>query len=281
MRKFYDRLADTLRRPPLYKRSSAPFWEDGHISAQMLKAHLDPASDGASRNADFIDRSARWISTLLPSQTHVNLLDLGCGPGLYAERFARCGYGVTGVDISERSINHAVRSAQEKGLPVRYFCRNYLSSEFEKQAFDFAAMIYCDYGALTPRERQIVLKNVFAALKNGGKFLLDVFSPFFWEKFTESRTWEVCPHGGFWNEREHVLWQGRYRYAPRVTLERAVVLTADALCEYNIWNTCFSRDDLTEEVRRAGFSVCGAWSDVAGTPYADDSPTIAVLLEKE
>ena len=64
MMKFYDTLTEALQRPPLYKRSSAPFWEDEHISAQMLKAHLDPESDGASRNADFIDRSAQWIDSL-------------------------------------------------------------------------------------------------------------------------------------------------------------------------------------------------------------------------
>ena len=277
--KFCDTLTEALQRPPLYKRSSAPFWEDEHISAQMLKAHLDPESDGASRNADFIDRSAQRIDSLFYGKG-AELLDLGCGPGLYAERFFRCGYRVTGMDISGRSIDHAKRSAAEQKLSVRYICQNYLTAEFEKQAFGFAVMIYCDYGALTPQERQIVLKKVFSCLKNGGKFLLDVFSPTFFAGFVEGQTWEVCPHGGFWNGSPHVLLQSRYRYPSRVTLERSIVLTETKHYEYNIWNTCFSREELIDEVRGAGFSVCGTRGDVAGTPYADDSPTMALLLEK-
>lgn len=279
MMKFCDTLTEALQRPPLYKRSSAPFWEDEHISAQMLKAHLDPESDGASRNADFIDRSAQWIDSLFYGKG-AELLDLGCGPGLYAERFFRCGYRVTGMDISGRSIDHAKRSAAEQKLSVRYLCQNYLTAEFENQAFGFAVMIYCDYGALTPQERQIVLKKVFSCLKNGGKFLLDVFSPTFFAGFVEGQTWKVCPHDGFWNGSPHVLLQSRYRYPSRVTLERSIVLTETKHYEYNIWNTCFSREELIDEVRGAGFSVCGTWSDVAGTPYADDSPTMALLLEK-
>ena len=281
MMKIYDELAQVLPRPPLYKRSSVPFWDDDHISVQMLKAHLNPVSDDASRNEAFIDRSVQWINGLAPPHKNANLLDLGCGPGLYAERFSRCGYRVTGMDISKRSIAYAVHSAKEHRLPIRYICQNYLTAELGKQSFDFAGMIYCDYGALTPQERQIILKKVFCSLKTGGKFLLDVFSPVYWRDFTENQTWEVCPNGGFWNAGEHVLWCGRYRYSPRVTLERAIVLTAKALYEYNIWNTCFSQEELIEEVCSAGFSVHSAWSDVAGAPYAGDSPTIALLVEKK
>ena len=278
--KFYNELMQMLQRPPLYKRSSAPFWDDDHISAQMLKAHLDPLSDNASRNAAFIDRSVQWIKGLIPPQKKVNLLDLGCGPGLYAEHFSDCGYHVTGIDISGRSIDYAVRSANERGLSVRYFRQNYLTAALEEQAFDMVVMIYCDYGALTPQERQIILKNIFSCLKKGGRFLLDVFSTVFWEKFTENQTWEIYPCGGFWNNQEHISWCGRYRYPQRVTLERTIVLTKQEFCEYNIWNSCFSREELIDEVSRAGFSVCGTWSEVAGTVYSVASPTITLLAEK-
>lgn len=43
------------------------------------------------------------------------------------------------------------------------------------QVFDFATMIYCDYGALSEADRQTIMKKVFNHLKSGGKFLLDVF----------------------------------------------------------------------------------------------------------
>ena len=38
------------------------FWNDEYISEQMLKAHLDPEFDGASRKLDFIEKSVAWIT---------------------------------------------------------------------------------------------------------------------------------------------------------------------------------------------------------------------------
>ncbi len=50
------------------------------------------------------------------------LFDIGCGPGIYAEKFARQGYYVTGIDFSKRSIDYAKNSALKQGLDISY-CR--------------------------------------------------------------------------------------------------------------------------------------------------------------
>ena len=88
-------LHDLMKPPALYERTDAAFWDDEHISRGMLAAHLDPEFEGASRSFAFMDRSVDWICATAPPATHPRLLDLGCGPGLYAERFARAGYAVT------------------------------------------------------------------------------------------------------------------------------------------------------------------------------------------
>ena len=51
----YQELRKAIERPPLYKKMAEAFWDDAYISKQMLKAHLDPDFEGASRKADFID----------------------------------------------------------------------------------------------------------------------------------------------------------------------------------------------------------------------------------
>lgn len=70
------------------EKTKVAFWDGPHISKQMLKAHLALDYEGASRKQSFIDRSAAWISALVPSMNYPLLLDIGCGPGLYAERFS-------------------------------------------------------------------------------------------------------------------------------------------------------------------------------------------------
>lgn len=151
-------LHDLMKPPALYERTDAAFWDDEHISRGMLAAHLDPEFEGASRSFAFMDRSVDWICATAPPATHPRLLDLGCGPGLYAERFARAGYAVTGVDLSPRSLDHARRSANEQGLAIDYRCRNYLELDLDG-SFDIAVMIYCDYGALSSDERRVAFAS--------------------------------------------------------------------------------------------------------------------------
>lgn len=120
-------LTPLFKKPPLYTKTEIPFWDDEHISLQMLNAHLNPNYDGASRKLEFIEKSVDWISKILPSEHYPSVLDIGCGPGLYTERYAKKGYRVVGVDFSHRSINYAQMSAKRKGLPIDYFYQDYLN----------------------------------------------------------------------------------------------------------------------------------------------------------
>lgn len=268
-----------LRKPPPYAKSDGGFWDDAHISEQLLRAHLDTENEGASRPLPFIERSAAWIREIVPPEQFPLLLDIGCGPGLYAQRFARDGYRVTGMDFSRRSIAYARQSALRQGLQIRYLRQNYLEMTMGAE-FDFATMIYCDYGALSAKERIVLLQRVFRCLKPGGKFLFDVFSEAAYASFREEQTWESCPEGGFWREDAYVALSGHYRYPDRITLEQTTVITEEEIVTYRMWNTCFSREALAEEVQAGGFRVSEVFSDVAGKEFSRESQTMAFLLEK-
>jgi 2-polyprenyl-3-methyl-5-hydroxy-6-metoxy-1,4-benzoquinol methylase len=115
-------------RPPLFEPGEALFWNDPHISKQMLAAHLDPEFEGASRPPPVIERTVDWLTTKLGLQPGDRLLDLGCGPGLYCTRFAERGVQVTGVDYSRRSIDYAVAQAQVRDLPIKYLHQDYITN---------------------------------------------------------------------------------------------------------------------------------------------------------
>ena len=116
----YSKFINYLKeKPSLYAPSSAPFWDDEHISEYMLKAHLDPEIDAATRLHDFIEQSAKWIAQYCKARPGMKLLDLGCGPGLYAERFCKEGFRVTGLDYSRRSIEQARQAMDDAD---RMFC---------------------------------------------------------------------------------------------------------------------------------------------------------------
>ena len=275
---YYD-ILQALEKPPLYTKTKGEFWNDSYISQQMLKAHLDPEFEGASRKLEFIESSASRIKELVPPAEFSSLLDVGCGPGLYTERFSRQGYRVTGIDFSRRSIEYARRSAAGQGLDIAYFCQDYLEMSF-REPFDFATMIYCDYGALSDVDRKGLMNRIYRQLKPGGKFLFDVFSVVTYDSFQEAQTWEVCPQGGFWREEGYVALCGQYRYPNLVTLKQTTVLSDRGMMTYQLWDTCFTRESLRKEAEESGFKVCGIFGDIAGMPYREDSPTLAVLLEK-
>jgi len=55
------------------------------------------SSFAISRKYSSIKSTAKWILSKTSKQ-QMNVLDLGCGPGLYSELFANEGHIVTGVD---------------------------------------------------------------------------------------------------------------------------------------------------------------------------------------
>jgi len=114
------RLLAYCQRPILYEKSPSIFWSDKHISKNLLDAHLNPNSEAASRNPQFISKSAAWISSIAPYTLYPKLLDLGCGPGIYAEQFHNRGYSVTGIDLSERSILYAKKRANFNNHNIDY-----------------------------------------------------------------------------------------------------------------------------------------------------------------
>lgn len=272
---FDEMLAAFADKPVSYARMAHPFWDDDHISKNMLAAHLNPELDAASRTHAFIARSAEWIATLSGGA----LLDLGCGPGIYAEQFALCGLAVTGVDMSRRSIAHAKASAAEKGLNIRYVCKSYLEIEC-RDAFDAAVLIYCDYGVLPPEDRALVLRRAYEALRPGGIFLVDAWTSAQYADFAEGWTVQESPDGGFWSPDAYIEFKRQAAYPDGVFLENYHILTKDALRTYHLWNRAYTGDALTEELVAAGFSRPDFFGDVAGKPVAAGDRTLCAVARK-
>jgi ubiquinone/menaquinone biosynthesis C-methylase UbiE len=162
-------------RPALYEKGSAVMWTDPYISMQLLEVHLNPDVDLASRRLTTIKRTADWILKKIPRQK-MNILDLGCGPGLYAEIFASKGHRVTGVDFSENSIRYAKEQANKKALDITYLRQNYLDLDLAPDQFDMVLLIYTDFGPLLPEERIPLLRHIKRVLKSGVCFILDVLN---------------------------------------------------------------------------------------------------------
>ncbi len=266
---YEDLLTLLSRRPEPYEPGEPKFWNDEHISKGMLATHLDPEDDLATRKIEFVERSADWIAGLADAK-RPRLLDLGCGPGIYAEMFAQRGFEVKGIDFSWRSLAYARESALGKGLDIEYVCGNYLDTDFGGP-FDIVTLIYFDFGVLSGEDRAKLLLKIRGALAPGGLLIFDVLTPAHYIGKAENKNWSFH-EGGFWSEKPHACLHSFYRYDNcRTYCERYVIVEADRLRRFNIWNHAFTEEELRQDLKSAGFGDVRFYKDVSGSAYNEAS----------
>lgn len=280
MREILSQLIQLQQKPAPFTPGEALFWDDPHISLQMLEAHLNPEIDAASRRPETIERSVQWLIKSLPLHTGDPIVDLGCGPGLYAARFARAGLPVTAIDYSRRSIDYARNDAWENGLNIQYRCQNYLEWE-EENLYRAAFLIYGDFCTIGPEQRSRLLKNIQRALQTGGKFVLDVSTGKHRVKHGNKCTWRAL-ETGFWKPGPHVVLEDGFDYPEQaIWLDQYTVIEADGkVSVYRNWFQDYTPESITAELTCGGFEVESLWGDLTGTPYTPDSEWIGMIACK-
>lgn len=259
-------------RPAVFQKGTAVMWTDPYISSQLLKHHIDPDTDIASRSDAKITLLVDWMLARRPlSQMHI--LDLGCGPGLYAEKLASHGHTVTGVDFSERSIAYAERITKERGSHISYVCDDYLNITYE-HTFDMAIMIYLDFCVLTPEEQTTLLRAVSRALRPGGVFIFDVVNGKHIDEKILRPSWEVSQKG-FWRDGPYIALNNGYHYPEhKAFVNQHIIIDQDEHVDtYLFWTSYFSYEDLAPRLRSAGFTQIDAYDDVlpAGDTWNGDN----------
>lgn len=267
-------------KPELYKQSKN-IWEDSHISKGMLEAHLDTEFEGATRKLEIVEKSIDWISSIAPSETYHKLLDLGCGPGIYCERFKKQGYEVVGIDISKRSIDYAKDSAIKQNLNIHYIHGDYTNHEFDEK-MNLVTMIYCDFGVLAPEVRVNLLKKVLHVLDEGGVFIFDVFTK---EQYTNKPEFKKRSfnESGFWCEKEHLLLHVFYRYEKESTFLNEYIIVQEEnknIESYMVWEHVFTEEEIRNDLLKAGFSSCTFYNELCGELYTGKGNTMAIVARK-
>lgn len=273
-------LADLQQKPAPFTPGVPRFWDDPHISKHLLAAHLDPETDLASRKPETIDAAVGWLMQVLRLQTGAHVLDLGCGPGLYAHRLAQLGLRVTGVDYSRRSIDYARWAAKELDLDIDYRCLDYLTLD-EACLYDAALLIYGEYCAFSPDQRRRLLARVHKALKPGGAFVFDVSTPNLPGHQEEHTEW-AAQETGFWRAGSHLVLAQGFEYPEEmIYLDQYLVIESDGtLSIYRNWFQDFNREGIVAEVEASGLAVQSIWGDLTGKPYSPGGEWIAVVAEK-
>ena len=280
MNQIISQLIDLQKKPEPFTPGEPLFWNDPHISKQMLKAHLDPNTEAASRKPETIDCYVNWMIKTLGLKTGASLLDLGCGPGLYASRFARAGFHVTGVDYSRNSIEYAIQNAKENNLDIMYRYQNYLELD-DENLYEAVFLIYGDFCPLSPEQRPTLLKNIHRALKPNGYFVLDVTTREHRRRYGNKNGWYAA-ETGFWKPGPHLVLEEGFDYPEQsIWLDQYTTIEADGkVSVYRNWFQDYTPETISAELEQGGFSVESVWGDLKGGPYAPASEWIGLVTCK-
>ena len=273
-------LLDAAKKPDLFSTGEELFWDDPHISQQMLEAHLNPTCDGASYNHKTIDQTVKWLFEYLKLQEGSKILDLGCGPGLYCTRFFQRGLNVIGMDYSKNSISYAVKYATENNMDIQYIYQNYLTMDYSNE-FDAIFFISCDFGALSNTNRDLLLQKIHKALKPNGVLVFDVFTKFNREQQSSSN-WYVC-ETGFWKPYPHLVLEQTFHYEDEnVFLDQHTVIdNSGNITTYKLWDHYYSIETISQVMEENGYLVQDIWSDLTGKHYEDKSKKLGIVVKKK
>lgn len=113
----------------------------------------------------------------LPKDTK-RILELACGTGALACDFAREGYEVTALDLSEQMLSVASERAQEEGVEVQ-FVQGDMMDLSEVGTYEAITCFSDSLCYMADRQSvQQVFDSVYQALEEDGTFIFDVHSLF-------------------------------------------------------------------------------------------------------
>lgn len=229
-------------------------WDEAAFSRRMLAEHLSQDHDLASRRTEWIDRQVAWIDDDPLGARPADILDLGCGPGLYSHRLAKRGHRCRGIDFGPASIEYARRHS-----PDASHC-TFVLGDLRRVAFggpfDLAMVLFGELNAFSPAEAAAILRKARASLRSGGRLIAEVQTPQAVERVGRGGPGEQQFASGLFSDRPHrCRTENEWLGEPKVAIQTFTVteLGGGRPTVYHSTAQAWPDDDLIALLTDAGF----------------------------
>jgi SAM-dependent methyltransferase len=257
LRQIYDR-----PQPPVPWRDGVNLpWDEPAFSKRMLAEHLDQSHGAASRRQPEIRNQVQQMLPWLHLSAGDRLFDVTCGPGLYAAEFAQRGIAVSGIDFGPAAIAYARELCA--AWPCEFTLGDVREMDFAGRCFDAAIYLYGQFTVLKPAESADVLRRIHAALRPGGRLLLEILDEAHFDKRNSS--WWYTDQGGLWGDFPYLhLGERAWDEEQRAAVERfhLINLTTGEMQVYGLADQTYTVEQVTAMLNEAGFGnpeVHPAW----------------------
>lgn len=277
-----DLIDRTLPPEPWAEGDNIP-WDDPEFSQRMLAEHLSQEHDKASRRGAKIDRQVDWVHRELLRERPAQVLDLACGPGLYATRLARLGHTCRGIDFGPAAIAYARDQAGH--LPCTYVLGD-IRCEPYGGPYDLAMLLYGQFNVFRPSEARDILARACVALRPGGLLLLE---PHTFEGVRSivgaagsARDWSAAASGLFAAEPHLLLRESFWDDQRAVATERFYVVAArTALVTRHALSTqAYTQEQYAALLEGAGLTHPSFYPSLVGEPDHEQAGLFAVTARR-
>lgn len=268
-----------LYSPESFETSKNNIWVDPSFSSFVFNSYFNPEIPGGSKDLNFIKKTSSFINEIFPSDQYKNLLDLGCGPGLYAESFSSKGYNVTGIDYSEKAIQYAISNSKKSKSNANYYKDDILSFQSNCK-FDICTIIYQTYATFSHQDRRKLLKNIHKHLNTNGILIFDVPTIHYYDQLSSVNIWEHRAQNNLLTAEEHLALYALEKYSDNIILNKSIyIFEQQKIKKFFDWMKCFSKIDISNELNDL-FSIENYFSDIDGTPFSNESNNLTIVSKK-
>ena len=211
-------------------------------------------------------READFLVDKLALEPGARILDLACGHGRIALELARRGYRVTGLDLSEPSLELARAAADRERLEVEWVHAD-MREIPPHGSFDGVVNVFTAFGYFEDeRENERVLDAVSGALAPGGRFLIDTVNVLGLVRRYRERNWDEREGGVlFLQEHRYDVLRGRnearWTFVHPDGRRNAIVHSVRT----------YTPHELARMLAAAGLEVEGAWGGFDDSELSMDS----------
>lgn len=284
-------LSDALWQ--IYRRAERPStwqlhdgnlpWDDPKFSERMLREHLDETHNAATRKTEARLAIIEWLWQKLELHLGQHLLDVTCGPGLYAVEFSKRGVQVTGYDFAPASIDYAKELAV--GYEVTDLCtfiqQDVRQMQLAPGSFDAAILIYGQLAVMTIADAKAILANIAQALKPGGKLCIELLNQ---EKIDKKNSnWWFTDHTGLWGDAPFLHLGERFWIEEEQTsLERfyTLHLQTGQLDVVELCDQAYTQEEVVDLLKSAGFTAVSTYPGWQDIPLYDGDEWITYIATK-
>jgi len=261
-------------------------WHDPEFSRRVLDVHLDPDSHMASRSPEVIEAHVDWLRELLSAEDPpadgrtVHVLDLGCGPGLYAALLAQAGLRVTGIDFGPAVVAHArqhvaAAGVQEQVAIIEADLADLVALGADLPPVDVATFWFGEFHSFPPEQAQRLLDDLGALVRPGGLLVLEHMP---WHLFVQEveTAWEVqrksvfCDTPHLWLQEHH--WDPRAR--AEITVHWIVGLADGAVTRHAQCHQAYEDHQWPAMLATAGFMLQDTYPPITGVDEQLEFPVL-------